>query len=1154
MQIYANKKNLDDCWSSFGIVLLLLFLVVPVTAQEDHFKDVYQPTTIRQSLQGTRNYSGTTSKSNNQEQGHAQYERFNQHDGNLVTGPAINSGLLSFSGTSNAQRFGWPKGSQWVSYIWGSYFFVAAEVVDANNDTIHIVSDHFRFGEQSPDGSHTYATMPLPRYYNLDQPNAQSTPLIKGISEDVGIDGIPNSGDTGEGDGILQPAEDFNGNGELDLSMQNVVGWLATSHRRETWPTYWPAGSYPGDDRSPGENRAGVRAGRWNGEFGALIRADQESYYVMDDRENDEFLYYPFNDTLSWPNGRRGLGLTTEVRGYQWNARLAEDIYISIYDISNEGKDLEKCVVGMNVDPDLGDNFTNDDAFFDQIDDITYAWNKLFIASNGLPLGYFGFAFLESPGLALDGIDNDQDGLIDESQNNGIDDDGDWTPWEDRDGDGLVTNEDLNFNGELDPGEDVNGNAILDIDPLNDDVGADGLGPEDSGYTGADIGEANGQPDLGEPNFEFTDNDESDQVGLTSWFLKDTDGQQADDERFWSSEIQPGTFQIRDGYQRDITFTYGSGFIKFADSERNHRYAIALLFGNDFDDILRNKRTMQQIYDNDYNFTKPPRQPILESTTADDGRIFLEWDTGAERSRDPIYGFDFEAYYIYRSTEPAFVEIKTITDGFGNPLLFKPRAIFDIENGLTGLHPIRIGSELGPGSDLGVTYNMGNDTGLEHRYVDEDVTNGRTYYYAIASLDQGYDPSFYPDISAKESFSPISPTECAFNIQVDPLGRPISFDRNTAALIPTEHSGGWVAPSLSEEGISHVSGLGTGTIQVEIYDPLQIATGHQYKVQFFDDQRYARYDSLYYSGLTNKMEVTNLTTGELINVIVDPENDNYEESYINEGFRVVVKNDTNLLDAQRSTWTTGSAPLTVKAQNSGASGIAVARDYEIRVMQAGADTSFNRRPANFQVFDVTDDGNPEFKLDFVFLDRNTPGILDDDDIVNVINLDGGLNRFWFFEFDYDAAVDSSLHVPPVAGDIMRIFTRKTFDSRDAFEFTLIGNIVTDSQSKVELDNIYTVPDPYIAVSSLERKVLNAAEGRGDRRIDFVNLPPQCTVHIFTAAGKLVRTMEHSASAANRRMSWDLRTKDGLEISHGVYFYVVEVPGVGTKRGKFAVIK
>jgi hypothetical protein len=70
----------------------------------------------------------------------------------------------------------------------------------------------------------------------------------------------------------------------------------------------------------------------------------------------------------------------------------------------------------------------------------------------------------------------------------------------------------------------------------------------------------------------------------------------------------------------------------------------------------------------------------------------------------------------------------------------------------------------------------------------------------------------------------------------------------------------------------------------------------------------------------------------------------------------------------------------------------------------------------------------------------------------------------------------------------------------------------------------------------------------------VNLPKECSISIFTVSGKFVQKIVHVASEANRRASWDLRTKDGLEIAHGVYFYAVEAPGIGVKTGKFAVIK
>ena len=143
---------------------------------------------------------------------------------------------------------------------------------------------------------------------------------------------------------------------------------------------------------------------------------------------------------------------------------------------------------------------------------------------------------------------------------------------------------------------------------------------------------------------------------------------------------------------------------------------------------------------------------------------------------------------------------------------------------------------------------------------------------------------------------------------------------------------------------------------------------------------------------------------------------------------------------------------------------------------------------------------------------------------------------------------------PEPGDVYKFKTNKNFDRNDVFEFTFGGNEISDQKTKSDLDNIYVVPDPYIAVNNLERKIINQDEGRGERRIDFVNLPQQCKIIIFTASGRKVQEFNFTATGANRRASWDLRTKDGLEIASGMYFYAVDAGKLGVKRGKFAVIK
>ena len=85
----------------------------------------------------------------------------------------------------------------------------------------------------------------------------------------------------------------------------------------------------------------------------------------------------------------------------------------------------------MYGDADIGSSngdFADDDAYFDTENDIVYQWDHdgWTAANGGYVPAYFGWAFLESPGNPTDGIDNDEDGMIDESQFDGIDNDGDW--------------------------------------------------------------------------------------------------------------------------------------------------------------------------------------------------------------------------------------------------------------------------------------------------------------------------------------------------------------------------------------------------------------------------------------------------------------------------------------------------------------------------------------------------------------------------------------------------------------------------------------------------------------------------------------------------------------------------------------------------------
>ena len=136
---------------------------------------------------------------------------------------------------------------------------------------------------------------------------------------------------------------------------------------------------------------------------------------------------------------------------------------------------------------------------------------------------------------------------------------------------------------------------------------------------------------------------------------------------------------------------------------------------------------------------------------------------------------------------------------------------------------------------------------------------------------------------------------------------------------------------------------------------------------------------------------------------------------------------------------------------------------------------------------------------------------------------------------------------------MRIVTTKPFRTGEAFQFKMQAPAVDAERAKSELDKVAVVPNPYVGAASWEPPNLFRS-GRGERRIYFVNLPAKCTIRIFTVRGYLVQTLFHDATVDNGQEPWNLVSKDGMDISYGVYIYHVDAPGIGEKIDRFAIIK
>ena len=1045
-----------------------------------------------------------------------------------------------------------------TNLIWrdAPYIFQFCPIVGASVDSagtskrIHIITDGMNdwdypgLREIDAGTGLKWQWQPLPGYADPNQPNIASNPAI-----DSDRDGKPDS----------WPRD-----------------WYNPTLGQYVWPGYLVQG----------ENNA-----------------DLEAFWAMDDRDNREFKYYPFpNDTL-----RRGIGVQVDGRAFQWSNSMAANAIFFVWSITNVSqKNLDTLVFGIYGDPDIGydglggDEPSDDNGLFiSPYDSVIngrsiplYARNMVYffdpdgMGDNSRVLGYLGCKFLESPGNDFDHVDNDGDGMTDESQSDGIDNDNDWNP-------------------------------------QTDDVGVDGIaGTGDSGegdgVPTAGLRLLDGRPDPltpGEPNFEYTDLDESDQIGLTSFHsTKWRDTRIAEDENIWNA-TKPGSFtEITN--DEDIVFIFGSGYISLAPGETK-RISMAFLFGEDLDDLLISAETVQDIYNKNYLFFKPPSLPKV-TAIPDDKKVTLYWDSDSEKSLDPITGEDFEGYVIYRSTRPDFADIQNITDGKGSRFLYEPlkdvngfEAKWDLDNDWFGYHPV---TYLG----RGLSYYLGVNSGLVHTFVDSnEVRNGQTYYYAVVAYDHG------------DSLG-IPPSETTKKISLDPITSKLTFGDNTVQVIPGPRAAGYDRPEIVDlTDVQQVNGMGNGSVKFSVINDLDIKDD-KYTLTFSDTlyksdgnilaKNYsvvgenAYTESFYLYGT----KFTSLSKGQIINdsflQVKDASGTEYQfgidyelnldkgsikrtdnsimleateyfitfRSYatyqsialnnedsnpVFDGILLKVKDNPSMVfDTERSKWSRSDFDIPVNVGLSSLGSSAIKKywpaDYLITFSDVYVDSAMLYRqgqpllriPVKYKV-EVVSSG----------ITSRIPTILRENVIKDTAWSRGdeiiffkpgsvgiaGDTLTWGVTFTQFTSTDSLL---PQAGDVYLFYTKRPYTNADVFTLTTKAGFVNNKTASQQMDNIYVVPNPYVGANEIEPANKLSGQNRGERRIYFENLPMKCTIRIYTLSGELVTSLEHESGADNGREYWNLLNRDGFSVAYGIYLAHIDAPGVGEKLIKFALIK
>jgi len=109
--------------------------------------------------------------------------------------------------------------------------------------------------------------------------------------------------------------------------------------------------------------------------------------------------------------------------------------------------------------------------------------------------------------------------------------------------------------------------------------------------------------------------------------------------------------------------------------------------------------------------------------------------------------------------------------------------------------------------------------------------------------------------------------------------------------------------------------------------------------------------------------------------------------------------------------------------------------------------------------------------------------------------------------------------------------------------------------------VFVYPNPYRGDARYRER---GFEGREEsnrpvdrtRQVNFANLPPKCTIRVYSLDGDLIREIRHDMEASDplaNHDSWNLITRNTQMVVSGLYYWTVEDDKGRTQIGKLAII-
>jgi hypothetical protein len=605
----------------------------------------------------------------------------------------------------------------------------------------------------------------------------------------------------------------------------------------------------------------------------------------------------------------------------------------------------------------------------------------------------------------------------------------------------------------------------------------------------------------------------------------------------------------------DKRMVMGCGPFVLAPGETD-TFLIAVMFSNGNTgglSYLQSEGDIAKImFDNNWAFPSPPPNPSLTAVPGE-GQVALFWDNSAELVPDPFYKvmdeqgdtlyrkFDFEGYRLWRSRSGLADDWTELAE-------------WDIANDITLLP----GDVYLPGiGNVGGTKS--NNQGLWYSYVDNDVYNGVTYYYAITTYD--------------------------FNTPGDPnnpnqdVWKSLESGYFPATCTPRAEAGNLISDTATTPFRTRGATNTVSSLTAKIDAPIGI-TGDSYRLVFgrivLGNEDRPAYTYTVYDD-TKKRSVV----GTSIEVPVAMK-------------YVVVQNDTieRLWDAQFSTPVFDGLELagritvnpdSLLLPDSVTTTASYVDNGKVRVKEffvpSTAEKNFTTPEAKKWAYH----GGARIEIRWKYLNGHSDTLTCDVwDITNNIRLepdttigDGwcfgphmpfgapklylnqGNVAIWFYvagvryEFNNGQRIDWPTGIK--AGDVWTIYSSAPDLVPCAGNEFSVATTKFHYAAESKLELVRVVPNPYVVRAVWDRS-------RDYRKIMFTHLPDSCTIRIFNLSGDLIRIINHPAPGAKNTAelggmeSWDMLTKNDQWAASGIYLYQVTTPNGQTKLGKFAIIR